>query len=47
MVIEYQGKRYPVVGEGDAYYICTEPFEEEFGESFLIPKQGSKIIAQR
>lgn len=45
MVIEYQGKRYPVVGEGDTYFICTLPWEEEFGETFLVPKHGSKIVA--
>jgi hypothetical protein len=44
MIIEYQGKRYPVIGEGDTYYICTEPWQEVEGESFYVPKNGSKII---
>lgn len=45
MVIEFQGKRYPVVGQTETHYKCTEPWEEEFGESFLIPKNCSKVIA--
>ncbi|MEC0276882.1 hypothetical protein [Peribacillus frigoritolerans] len=45
MVIEYQGKRYPAVGEDSNYYICTLPWEEETGESFFVPKIGSKVIA--
>ncbi|MFJ5771423.1 hypothetical protein [Psychrobacillus sp. NPDC093180] len=44
MVIEYKGKRYPVVGENDTHYICTKPWEEDFGFSFSIPKKESKII---
>lgn len=45
MVIECKGKRYPVVGENDTHYICTEPWEEEIGDSFSIPKKDSKVIA--
>lgn len=45
MVIEYQGKRYPVVGEDKVYYICTLPYEEETGESFLVPKKGSERMS--
>ncbi len=45
MVIEYQGKRYPVIGESDSYYICTEVWEEEFGEPFKISKKDSIVVA--
>lgn len=44
LVIEHKGKRYPVVGESVHYYICTDPWEEEFGDTFVIPKNESKII---
>lgn len=43
-VIEYQGKRYSVIGEGDTYYYCTEPWDEDEGEAFYVPKHGSKVI---
>jgi flavodoxin len=44
LVVEYKGKRYSVIGEGDGYYIATEPFEEADGKKIYIPKNDSKIV---
>lgn len=44
MVIEFQGKRYSVVGQTDTHYICTETWQEDSGESFLVSKDNSKVI---
>jgi hypothetical protein len=43
-IIEHQGKRYPVVGESETHYIVTEPWEEEQGKSWDIPKNEAKEI---
>lgn len=44
MVIEYKGKKYSVVGEGDTYYICTYPWDEVEGETFHIPKSEANEL---
>lgn len=43
-IIEFEGKRYPVVGQSETHYLCTEPWEEELGDAFYIPKDKSKVI---
>jgi hypothetical protein len=47
LVIEHKGKRYSVIGEGDGYYIATEPFEEVDGMKLYIPKNDSKIVNEK
>ncbi len=44
MVIEFNGKRFSVVGESKTDYIVTKPFQEERGETIIIPKKEVKII---
>lgn len=43
-VIEYQGKRWAVVGESDTEFLVTEPWEEDCGEATRVPKTAAIII---
>jgi hypothetical protein len=44
VVIEYNGKRYPVVGENGKEYLVTEPWMEDVGELIRISKSEAKLI---
>lgn len=43
-IVEYEGKRWSVIGGTDTHYIATEPYEEMDGDTIKIPKNEAIII---
>lgn len=46
MIINYQNKKYSVIGENEEEFICTLPWEEEEGEAIRIPKNKIEVITK-